>query len=63
MSITHFIAMEVAHVIDTIFGLGRFTALRKGSLISVLRVEVIVDVTLEVFGAMEPGSCADEGAP
>jgi hypothetical protein len=62
MAVAHFVAVEVLHVVDVILGTCGFATGRVGAVISVLGMEVVVDVAVEVVGTVEPGTCADEGA-
>ena len=62
VAIADFVAVEVAHVSDIVFRTRCFAAFGIRSLVTMLRVEVVVDVALEVFGAVVPRASADEDA-
>jgi hypothetical protein len=59
-SVTHFVALEVGDVVDTIVRFGSFSAGRSGAAVAVLRVVVVIYMSAEAFGAMEPRAHTDE---
>jgi hypothetical protein len=62
VTVMDFVAMEVCGRMGML-GSGAFAASRHRTLIAVVRVEVIIHMSPEVFGAVEPWACSDEGTP
>jgi hypothetical protein len=60
-AVAHFIAVKVL-AIDTSPGLGFFTDPRHVSSVAVIRMEMVVDVSVEVFVSVKPRADADEYA-
>jgi hypothetical protein len=60
MSVAHFVAFEVFNVVDGPGGV--LAAGRIWAVVSVVRMEMIVDVTLKTLWAVEPRADADEDA-
>ena len=61
-SIPHFISFEM-RAADTFCRLGFLATLRHLSLITVFRMEAVIDVALEFTSAMKPRACANEDVP
>ena len=61
-TIAHFIAVEVLDVAWRMFGCRPLAVPRHRTMIAVVRVEVVVDVAVEVCRTMEPWARADEDA-
>jgi hypothetical protein len=59
-TVSHFISMEVGHLIDAIFRGSPFAAGRQVTSVTVVNIEVIVYVTVEIGTAMIPRPDADE---
>jgi hypothetical protein len=59
-AIVHFVPVEVFIVIDVVLGSRGFASFRVWAVIAVLGMVVVIDVTIEVVGAVEPGTRADE---
>jgi hypothetical protein len=53
-SVTHFVALEVGHVIDTIARFCSFAAVWPGAVIAVLRMVTVIYMSAEAFPAMKP---------
>lgn len=61
-SITHFVAFEVGDMTDGLSCFGPVTAGGMRAVVSVVGMEMIIDVAVETLGAMKPGAGADEDA-
>ena len=60
VGVVGFVAKEVRHLVNAIVGVGLGAALGHWTLVTMMRVEVIVDVPVEVGGTVEPGACPNE---
>ena len=60
---TYFIAMEALYMTDIFVRISMFVARGDVTVIAVVRIEVIIDVALEVGGPVKPGSGTDEDTP
>src|ERR1700678_571532 len=60
VGVAHFVAFEVFDVVDGLDGV--LAAGGNGAGVSVVRMEMIIDVAVETFGTVEPGTDADEDA-
>jgi hypothetical protein len=60
VAVAHFVAFEVFDVVDGVSGV--FATGWVRAMVSMVRMEAIVDVTAKTFGAVKPGADADEDA-
>lgn len=59
-SVTHLVAVEVFHVVDVMVGMIAVIGVR--AVVSVVWVVVVIDVAIEVFGAVVPRAGTNEDA-
>ena len=62
VSIPHFIALEVLHLIEMLIGIGFLTTSWLGAAIAMFGMEMIIYVAVEAFWAMKPRAGANEDA-
>jgi hypothetical protein len=60
VAVAHFVAFEVFDVVDGVDGVLAAGGMR--AVVSMIRMEAIVDVAVEAFGSVKPGADADEDA-
>jgi hypothetical protein len=56
------VAAPVSHLVSVEVIKGLLSTLRMGTLVAVMWIETVINVALEVVGAVEPGASSDEHA-
>jgi len=58
--IPHFIPFEVGNIVHMFFRLGFVATVRRWTRVSAMRIEVVIDMAVEVFWAMKPRANANK---
>src|SRR5271154_3525761 len=62
VSVAHFVSFEVLDLVETLSRFWLVAAGWHGAVVAVVRMEMVVDVAVKAFRAMEPRTSADEDA-
>jgi hypothetical protein len=61
-TVADFVSLEVGCLIETLSRLGSVTTIRPAPVVSVLRMEVVIDVAARSFRSVEPWACSNKDA-
>lgn len=61
-TVADFVSLEVGHLIETLSRLGSVRTIRPAPVVSVVRMEMVIDVAAKSFRSVNPWACSKKDA-